>query len=68
MLPQVVCASRPLRKVQDVGAKAIIYNTLGLVGPAMGTNYLKMTKINLLKPSVVFAVQREDELKRLSFL
>ena len=65
MLPLMVGASRLLRRAQESGAEVVIYDTTGLVGPAMGGDYLKMAKIDLLQPCLVVAIQRADELKGL---
>ncbi len=62
MLPLVVGASRLIRMAQEAGAEVVIYDTTGLVNPAIGGNYLKISKIDLLKPSLVVAIQRGDEL------
>jgi len=42
-----------------------VYDTTGLVEPARGGIHLKLAKIDLLRPSVLFALQREKELKNL---
>jgi len=65
MLPLVVGASRLIRMAQEAGVEVVIYDTTGLVDPATGGNYLKISKIDLLKPSLVVAIQREDELEGL---
>jgi polynucleotide 5'-hydroxyl-kinase GRC3/NOL9 len=65
MLPLIVGVSRLVGRAKDSGADVVIYDTTGLVGPAMGGDHLKMAKIDLLKPSLVFVIQREDELKGL---
>jgi polynucleotide 5'-hydroxyl-kinase GRC3/NOL9 len=65
MLPLVVGASRLFLKAEEGGVEVVVYDTTGLVGPAKGGDYLKMAKIDLLKPSLVVALQRKDELKSL---
>jgi polynucleotide 5'-hydroxyl-kinase GRC3/NOL9 len=65
MLPVLVGAARLVQATQAHGADTLIYDTSGLVNPAKGGLNLKLSKINLLRPSVVFAIQREQELEPL---
>ena len=65
MLPVLVGAARLVQAAQTHGADAIVYDTSGLVSPAEGGLNLKLSKIDLLRPSVVFAIQRERELEPL---
>jgi len=62
MLPMVVGAAR---LVQAAEADTLVYDTCGLVDPAQGGQALKMAKIDLLQPSMIFAIQREHELEPL---
>lgn len=65
MLPLLVGASRLVRAAHRAGAETIIYDTTGLVDPAQGGTALKLAKIDLLRPAVVFALQRGQELESL---
>jgi polynucleotide 5'-hydroxyl-kinase GRC3/NOL9 len=65
MLPLLVSASRLVRAAQDAGAKAIVYDTTGLVDPAQGGLVLKLAKVELLRPTALFAIQRGQELEPL---
>lgn len=62
MLPMVVGAAR---LVQAAGVDILVYDTCGLVDPAQGGLALKTAKIELLRPSAIFAIQREQELEPL---
>ena len=63
MLPVLVGAARLVQAAQAHGAEAIVYDTSGLVSPTEGGLNLKLSKIDLLRPSGVFALQREQELE-----
>jgi polynucleotide 5'-hydroxyl-kinase GRC3/NOL9 len=65
MLPVLVGAARLVQAAQDAGAEVVIYDTSGLVEPAKGGLALKNAKLDLLRPSAVFAIQREKELEPL---
>jgi polynucleotide 5'-hydroxyl-kinase GRC3/NOL9 len=65
MLPVLTCAARLVEAAREAGAQAVIYDTTGLVEPARGGLYLKLAKIDLLRPAVLFAIQRNQELKSL---
>jgi polynucleotide 5'-hydroxyl-kinase GRC3/NOL9 len=65
MLPLLVGAARLIRIAHDVGTEVIVYDTSGLIDPAHGGAYLKLAKINLLRPTVVFAIQSNKELEYL---
>jgi polynucleotide 5'-kinase involved in rRNA processing len=65
MLAVLTCAARLLETAREAGAQAIIYDTTGLVEPARGGIHLKLAKIDLLRPAVLFALQRQQELKNL---
>lgn len=62
MLPMVVGAAR---LVQAAAVDTLVYDTCGLVDPAQGGMALKTAKIDLLQPSAIFAIQREQELEPL---
>ena len=63
MLPMVVSAARLAQAAREGGADVLIYDTSGFVGAADGGASLKLAKIELLQPSVVFAIQRDQELE-----
>jgi len=63
MLPVLVGAARLAQAAQDAGVDAIIYDTSGLVNPAQGGHHLKLAKVDLLRPTVVFGLQRDQELE-----
>ena len=65
MLPMLVSGSRLVQAAQGVGAETIVYDTTGLVDPAQGGAALKLAKIDLLRPTVVFAIQGGCELESL---
>ncbi len=65
MLPMLVGASQLIQMGQEARAEVIIYDTSGLVDPAQGGTALKLAKIDLLRPAVVFAIQRANELESL---
>lgn len=66
MLSVVTVATRLIGAAKEAEVQAVIYDTTGLVDPARGGHYLKLSKINLLRPTVLFAIQRDRELE--SFL
>ena len=65
MLPMLVGAARLVQAAHDAGATAVVYDTSGLVSSVDGGVNLKHAKIELLRPSVVFAIQRDRELEPL---
>jgi polynucleotide 5'-hydroxyl-kinase GRC3/NOL9 len=65
MLAVLTCAARLLEAAREAEAQAVIYDTTGLIEPARGGIHLKLAKIDLLRPAVLFALQREQELKTL---
>ena len=62
MLPVVVGAAKLSRAAYKAGIEVIVYDTTGLIDPNRGGIYLKFAKINLLRPSILFAIQRDREL------
>ncbi|MCX7681323.1 MAG: Clp1/GlmU family protein [Anaerolineae bacterium] len=65
MIPLLLGAHRLVQKARDMGATAIVFDTTGLVDPAYGGCELKWAKVDLLRPSVVFGLQRRSELEYL---
>jgi len=65
MLPLVVGASRLVRAAYDADIQVVIYDTTGLINSAQGGVYLKLAKIDLLRPSTLFAIQLNKELEDL---
>lgn len=65
MLAVITCAARLLEAARKAEAPVVIHDTTGLVEPARGGIHLKLAKIDLLRPKVLFALQRYQELKTL---
>jgi polynucleotide 5'-hydroxyl-kinase GRC3/NOL9 len=65
MLPMVTGAALLERKAHQAGVHSLVYDSDGLVEPDAGGLALKLALIGLLRPTVVFAIQREGELERL---
>jgi polynucleotide 5'-hydroxyl-kinase GRC3/NOL9 len=65
MLPTLVGAKRLVEVAEREKAHTIVYDTSGLVDPRQGGLALKSAKIDLLRPSAIFAIQREQELEPL---
>ena len=66
MLPMLVGSARLIKAAQEAGMESVIYDTTGLIDPNRGGLHLKLAKINLLRPSTVFAIEREGELEPLT--
>jgi len=62
MLPTLSAASRLAAKGREAGSAVIVYDTSGLVDPQQGGLALKYAKFEVLRPSMIFAIQRENEL------
>lgn len=65
MLSMVVGALRLVQAARSTGVETIIHDTCGLVDPDQGGVTLKLAKIDALRPVVVVALQREQELEPL---
>jgi polynucleotide 5'-hydroxyl-kinase GRC3/NOL9 len=65
MLPLLAGAARLTGAMRLAGADPVIYDTTGLIQPPRGGCTLKWTKIDLLRPTTVFAFPRTDELEPL---
>ena len=65
MLAVLTGAARLLEVAREVEAQVVIYDTTGLVEVAQGGIHLKLAKIDLFRPSVLLALQREQELQNL---
>lgn len=65
LLPVVIGATRLTQAAYEAGAETVIYDTTGLIEPASGGTMLKLSKIDLLRPAAVFAIQRTRELEHL---
>ena len=63
MLPMLVSAAQLAQVARDAGVDALVYDTSGLVSGIDGGVNLKHSKIELLQPAVVFALQRDQELE-----
>ncbi len=65
MLPTVIGAFRLVERARKWGAKCILVDTTGMVHPSVGGVALKWAQFDLIRPHVVVAIQREDELEPL---
>jgi len=65
MLPVLVGAARLVEAARGAGAEVIVYDTSGLVDPALGGLALKLAKIDLLRPALVVCIQNRAELEPL---
>jgi polynucleotide 5'-hydroxyl-kinase GRC3/NOL9 len=65
MLQVLVGAARLVQAAYENGAQVVIYDTTGLIDPAQGGAHLKQSKIDLLRPSALFAIQLRQELEYL---
>jgi polynucleotide 5'-hydroxyl-kinase GRC3/NOL9 len=65
MLPLLTGAARLARAAMDAGVETIVYDTTGLVDSAQGGLALKLAKVDLLRPTTIFAIQRGWELEPL---
>jgi polynucleotide 5'-hydroxyl-kinase GRC3/NOL9 len=65
MLRVVIAAARLSQAALNSKVKALIYDTSGFVDSFLGGHALKQAKIDLLRPSYLVAIQKEDELERL---
>jgi polynucleotide 5'-hydroxyl-kinase GRC3/NOL9 len=65
MLPLVVGIARLVQAGYAAGARAIVYDTSGLVDRYQGGLALKMAKIDLLQPTQIFTIQRDGELEEI---
>jgi len=65
MLPLLVGAARLIQMGIERGADVIVYDTCGLIDPQQGGMALKLAKIDLLQPQVVYALQVNEELEPL---
>ncbi|NIR49354.1 hypothetical protein GWO43_12715 [candidate division KSB1 bacterium] len=65
MLPVLTGAARLVAAAKEAAISTIVYDTNGFVDPGLGGFYLKMAEIDLLKPQVIFAIQRQQELESL---
>jgi polynucleotide 5'-kinase involved in rRNA processing len=64
MLSVLVGAARLVEAAREEAEK-IVYDTSGLVDPALGGLALKLAKIDLLRPALVVGIQNENELEPL---
>lgn len=65
MLLMLSGAGRLVAQAISNGHNTVVYDTSGLVDAAQGGQALKFAKIDLLEPSVVIAIQEENELEPL---
>ncbi|MCX7822497.1 MAG: polynucleotide 5'-hydroxyl-kinase [Syntrophobacterales bacterium] len=62
MLQTVIGLRKLVDRAYHLGATAIIVDTTGLIDPEQGGGILKLSKVDLLEPQVVFAIRRDREL------
>jgi polynucleotide 5'-hydroxyl-kinase GRC3/NOL9 len=65
MLPVLVGVQRLREKALAEGASAVVIDTTGLVEADVGGGALKKWKIELLRPGIVVALQRDRELEHI---
>jgi polynucleotide 5'-hydroxyl-kinase GRC3/NOL9 len=65
MLEMAVGLSRLTEGAHRAGVTTIVYDTSGLIDPSAGGTALKWAKIELLRPQVLFAIQKGNELEPL---
>lgn len=63
MLPMLVHVHYLVQTARAHGAQIVVYDTCGLVSPSEGGLALKLAEIELLQPSMLIALQRENELE-----
>lgn len=63
MLPILTSAWKLTQVAYQSGAKAVVYDTSGLVDPSQGGQALKIAKIDLLRPNLIITIQKKDELE-----
>jgi polynucleotide 5'-hydroxyl-kinase GRC3/NOL9 len=63
MLPTLIGVYKLARRAQELGAPVTVLDTTGLVAPEQGGPALKLAKVDLLEPTVVFAIRRGNELE-----
>ena len=61
ILPVLVGGARLVRASRSAGSE-VVYDTTVLIDPNRGGTHLKLAKRGLLRPSVLFAMQRDREL------
>jgi polynucleotide 5'-hydroxyl-kinase GRC3/NOL9 len=65
MLPMLVGIHRLVSTAREHGAQIVVYDTCGFVSAHEGGLALKLAEMELLRPSMVIALQRETELEPL---
>ncbi len=65
MLPTVIGVSRLVALAKRWRAQTVLVDTTGMVAPHVGGVALKWAKFDLVRPDVVIALQREQELEPL---
>ena len=63
LLSTVIGLYKLVRRAQDLGTTAIVVDTTGLVDRAQAGGVLKQAKVELIRPAVVYALQRGTELE-----
>lgn len=63
MLPTLIGVYKLARRAQELGATVTVVDTTGLIAPEQGGPALKQAKVDLLEPTVLFAIRRGNELE-----
>lgn len=63
MLPTLIGVHKLARRAQELGATVTVLDTTGLIAPEQGGPALKQAKVDLLEPTVVFAIRQGNELE-----
>ncbi len=63
MVVVLVNAIRLVSMARRQGAETVIYDTSGLIRPAHGGLYLKLSKVDLLRPAALIALRQDQELE-----
>jgi polynucleotide 5'-hydroxyl-kinase GRC3/NOL9 len=63
MLQTLIGLQRLVQRAREFGAETILVDTTGLIALRAGAQALKWSKFDLLRPNIVVALQRENELE-----
>jgi len=65
MLQTVIGLHKLASQAYRLGATAVVLDTTGLIAQEQGGGILKLSKIDLLEPKIVFAIRRNRELEHI---
>ncbi|RLB43140.1 MAG: hypothetical protein DRH12_03735 [Deltaproteobacteria bacterium] len=63
MLPMLVGINKLLTIAEHIPVHTVVYDTTGLIDKEQGGVQFKQAKIELVRPSIIFAIQRSRELE-----